>query len=489
MEPGKNLSQRSVKSGVWLIISKVSERIFSFIRLVILARLLAPYDFGLMGVALLTMSILETFSQTGFQSALIQKKEDTDSYLNTAWTVSILRGLILFVILYFISPYAAIFFKAPQAKLIIQLIGFSILLSSFNNIGIIYFRKELEFNKEFIYQLSGTLADFIVAVAAAIILKNVWALVFGLLAGNAIRLILSYHLHPYRPHFNLEPKKIKNLSNFGKWIFGSSIVVFLATQGDDLFVSKILGIVALGFYQMAFRLANLPSSEIGILSRIAFPIYSKLQDDLPKLKNAYLKMIRLFGFLTVPLAGGIFLLAPQFTQIFLGDKWTPIIPALRILAISSLIREIIGTSGSLFSAKGRPDIDFKMNFIRVVTLAITIYPLTMIGGITGTSVAVLLAICACLPISLIGTIKLSGVRIYDYIKIFLPPLFATFVMSGVIIILGKFINQFQLIGFFSSVSLGIITFFSCMLLLNKWIDYPIFKDLNFIFKLLKPEKT
>jgi O-antigen/teichoic acid export membrane protein len=239
---------------------------------------------------------------------------------------------------------------------------------------------------------------------------------------------------------------------------------------------------------MAFRFANLPSSEVGILSRIAFPVYSKLQDDLPKLKNAYLKMVKLFAFLAIPLAGGIFLLAPQLTQIFLGNKWMPIVPALKILAISSLIREIIGTSGALFNAKGRPDIDFKINLIRVITLAITIYPLTMMWKITGTSLAVLLAICACLPMFLFEVTKLSDLKINDYTKVFLPPFFATFVMSVIIFIFGKFLNQFQLIGFFISVFFGIITFLGCIFLFHKWTDYSIFKDLIFIFKSLKSKQ-
>jgi len=167
--PGETLSQKVVKGGFWVFFLRIVNRGFSLVRLIILARILSPDDFGLMGIALLTMSTLETFSQTGFQAALIQKKEDIRSYLNSAWTVLILRGTILFVILYFIAPYAAIFFNTPEAKPIIRVIGFAILFKAFTNIGVTYFQKELEFNKEFIYQFSGTLADFIVAISAVLI--------------------------------------------------------------------------------------------------------------------------------------------------------------------------------------------------------------------------------------------------------------------------------------------------------------------------------
>ena len=202
---GKSLSQRTVRGGLWVFSLRIVRQLFGVTRLIILARFLYPDDFGLMGIALLTMSTLETFSQTGFQAALIQKKEDIKTYLDAAWTILVLRGLILFSILYLIAPYAATFFDAPEAKLIIRVIGISVLFQALTNIGVIYFQKELEFNKEFIYQFAGTLADFIVAISAVIILKNVWALVFGLLAGNAVKCFVSHLIHPYNPRlkFNL----------------------------------------------------------------------------------------------------------------------------------------------------------------------------------------------------------------------------------------------------------------------------------------------
>jgi len=255
------------------------------------------------------MATLETFSQTGFQDALIQKKEDTKSYLDAAWTVLILRGFILFAILYLIAPYAAAFFEAPEAKSIIQVIGLAVLLQAFTNIGVIYFHKELEFNKAFIYQFAGTLADFIVAVSAVLILGTVWALVFGLLAGNVARCFMSYVIHPYRPLLSSDLGKAKELFGFGKWILGSSILIFLITQGDDIFVGKLLGVTALCFYQMAYRISNMPATEIThVISRVTFPIYSKLQDDIHKVKEAYLKVLQVTAFLSFPIACFIFVL-------------------------------------------------------------------------------------------------------------------------------------------------------------------------------------
>ena len=252
----ESLSRRVVKSGFWVFALRITDRVFYLTRLIILARILSPNDFGLLGIAMLAMLTLENFSQTGFQVALIQKKENIEDYLNSAWTIGILRGVVLFSILYFIAPYVAVFFNVPPAKPVIQVIGLSILLQAFTNIGIVYFQKELQFNKQFVYQLSGSLADFIVAVSTALILRSVWALVFGLLAGNFVRLIMSYFIHPYRPRIRLDFVKAKELFGFGKWILGSSILMFLITQGDDAFVGKFLGATMLGFAHSPWQCYN-----------------------------------------------------------------------------------------------------------------------------------------------------------------------------------------------------------------------------------------
>jgi lipopolysaccharide exporter len=179
--PGKGLYQRAVRSGIWVFSLRIFERALSVVKLVVLARILVPNDFGLMGIALLAMTCLETFSQTGLQQALIQKKEGTEKYLDVAWTFLLIRNLAIFAILFIGAPYIAMFFDTPKVTPIMRIIGIFLLfggpggIGGFANIGVLYFQKEPEFNKQFIYHLTGTLADFIVSVTAAIVLRSVWA--------------------------------------------------------------------------------------------------------------------------------------------------------------------------------------------------------------------------------------------------------------------------------------------------------------------------
>jgi O-antigen/teichoic acid export membrane protein len=420
------------------------EQVLGVIRLIILARILSPNNFGLMGIALLAMSALETFSQTGFAQALIQKKEKTEKYLDAAWTFMLIRNIALFAILFLGAPYIAYFFEAPEASLLMRVIGISLLFGSsggiggFANIGILYFQKELEFNKQFIYRLTGTLADFVVAVSSAIILKSIWALVFGLLAGNIVRFFVGYLIHPYRPRLNFDFDKARELYTFGKWILGSSVLVFLITQGDDIFVGKLLGVTMLGFYQMAYRISNMPATEIThVISQVTFPAYSKLQDNIPKLREAYLKTLQLTAFISIPLAGGIFILAPDFTKIFLGEQWMPMVPAMQVIALWGLSRSIAATTGPLFNGIGKPRINTWLQLAKLILIAIFIYPLTMLWDITGTALAVVAAALCIDPVCVYLVAKILQCKAWDTVKTILLPAISTMIMLFCMTILNK----------------------------------------------------
>jgi len=450
MEINESIAPRVIKGGFWIFLLRFTERILSIVKLIILARILAPHDFGLMGIALLTVSILDTFSEPGFRAALVQKKENIRPYLDSAWTFLIIRGFILFIILYFSAPYAAIFFKSPQATHIIQVSGFSRIIGVFANIGCIYLQKEWEFNKIFIYRISTSMAEFIVAISCALVLRNVWALVFGLLAAKLVGLILSYIIHPYRPHLDFNLRKAKELFGFGKWILGSSVLIFLITQGDDIFVGKFLGAAALGLYQMAYRISNMPATEIThVISQVTFPAYSKMQDNIPRLREAYLRVLRFTSFLSFPIAGLIFVLAPDFTKIFLGEKWLPMVPAMKVLVIWGAIRSIGATTGPVFQAVGKPKILTKLQFWHLIALVISIYPLSARWGILGTSWAVVIAVVIPVLAAFYLTIKVLKCKIQKFFETMgLPLINMVFIILLISFLKICFTNNTRLLVFF-----------------------------------------
>ena len=604
------LHARVAKGGVWIILLRIIQQLMAVARLIILARLLAPSDFGIFGIAMLTMATLDMFTQTGFRVALVQKKHNTESYLNTAWTLGIIRSSILFVVIFTFAPFVILFFdgsaklqpndfsepdklvykllldQSPPSKfinenlsdetrqklleysgeipvpdhlltslttdmnliielkqldnepsfssiltkerpqklignyrptsdqarinrllleetfadeiqkkiidlknaiLILQVIGASLFLGAFSNIGTIYFTKDLNFYKQFLQEIGGTTVNVAVAITIALLYKSVWALVLGRLAGQFFQFVLSYILHPYRPHLHLEWAKAKELWNFGKWILGSSIIGFLFTQGDDIFVGKVVGITALGLYQFAYHLASLPATEIThIISRVTFPAYSKLQDNLPKLKDAYLKVLTLTAFISLPLAGIIFILTPEFVILFLKEKWLEMIPAMQILAIFGCSRSLGATRGPLLQAVKKVHLSTKLQFARLVLLAIVIYPLTKQFGITGTALAILITDFCAKPFGIYIGIKITHSGLWEILRPTFYPLISTIMMT--VTVAGckyLFIETATYASFFTLAATGILTYIGTTLALIRLYNYQIINIIQDQFKSLR----
>ncbi|MFH1061438.1 MAG: lipopolysaccharide biosynthesis protein [Candidatus Omnitrophota bacterium] len=386
-----SLARKIVHGGMWMFLLRIIEKLLGLIRLIVVARLLSPKDFGLLGVAALITAILNIFFESGFNQALIYKKEKIKKFLNTAWTVQVLRGLFIFAIIYLIAPFAATFFNEPKSLNIIRVFAFTQVIDGFKNIGLIYFQKEIEFKKQFLCSIIPEIIALIATIWTAYILHNVWALVIGAIVCSVFILIFSYLMQPYRPKFEFDFNKFKSLMSFGKWVIGYGILGFLILQGDDILVGKVLGAAALGLYQMAYRISNLPATQIThVIIQVTFPAYAKLQDDIPRLREAYLRVLKIIAFVSFPLAGLIFIFCPIFTNIFFGEKWMAMVPAMQVLSAFGLIRSLTATTGPIFIGLGKPKIMTYLSSIQLIIMVIIIYPLTKKWGILGTAIATLI---------------------------------------------------------------------------------------------------
>lgn len=481
-----SIFHKVIRGGSWVLALRFVEKGLSTVKIIILARILSPNDLGLFGIALLTLSILEAFSQTGFNTALIQKKGDTKGYLDSAWSMSVLRGLILFSLLYFLAPYAAIFFYAPESSKIIQVLAFTIVLKGFNNIGIVYFQKELEFRKMFICCSVPTIIEFVTVVSLAFVLQNVWSLIIGQLVGSIAAFITGYLVHPYRPKIKFEKSKIKELFSFGKWIMWSTILFFFITQGDDLFVARFLGVTALAFYQLAFRIANIPTTEIAhLFSQVTFPAYSKMQDNLPRLKESYLRVLRLVSFLSLPISGLILVLATEFTTIFLGEKWLDMVPTMQVLVLSGLVRSIANTAGSVFTAVGKPKIDTILSLIRLLVMAVLIYPLSVKWGIFGTAFAILCAIFIAYIGYIYNILNITKCGLINYFKLIIIPFVNTIIFVLLLYYLKRIYPIVDVIDFTLYVLIAIFMYIGFAYIYDRYQKYQMVKLVIDCFKSIK----
>lgn len=478
LSPGRTLTQRVVRGGLWVFGFQVVARLLSLLRTVVLARVLAPSDFGLFGIALLVLSVLETSTETGFQAALIQKEVSIKRYLDTAWTVQVLRGALLSLVVFGIAPYVALFFAEPVATRLLRVLALSVLFRGFTNIGVVYFAKELEFNKHFVFQLLGTLADLSVTTLAALVLRNVWALILGRFAGSLTRLLVSYVLHPYRPRLQWDVGKARELYSFGRWMFASAVLVFLLTQGDDVFVGKLLGAAALGLYQMAYTISNLPSTELtSVLNRVTFPAFSKVQSNPTRLRRLFLRSFSIAAAVAIPIAGEIFVLAEELTWVLLGPQWMPMVPTMQVLAVWGCIRALGGSTSPLLQALGRPHLITLFHLIMVVLLIISIYPLTMQWGILGTGLAVAVGnfIVHWFRYPIIAReIQSPSWAIY---RLVLLPFIATVAMVGATFVLKSSLGIFvspSLWGLIVLSGFGIAIYILVMYLFRRFLHYDLF---------------
>ncbi|MFC7140326.1 lipopolysaccharide biosynthesis protein [Halosimplex aquaticum] len=433
------LRERVIHSGIWATLLNVSDQVLRLLMTLILANLLSPSAFGVVAMAMIAIAVLTTFTTIGFNEALIQHEEDNvDSYLNTAWVAKSIRGAVLMVLMFTLAPFAAEFFDEPLVTPTLRALSIIPLLNGVVNPAVVYFKKDLRFRKQFVYQISGTAANFVVALTGAYILGNLWAIVLGALAGELFQVLASYAIDDFRPRVEFNSTMARELFSFGKWIQGSTIVVFIATRGDDLFVGWLLASGALGLYQIAFRYANAPTRELThVITRVAFPTYSKLKADKQTLKRAFTLTIEATLLVSIPVAVGIILIAPEFVHVFLGKEWMEMIPALQVLAVSGVIRTLAATGGSLFKGFGVPRWDFWMNVPRTLTIVATIWPLTERFGITGTAISITLGLAMTLPIWFYKTRDITEIPVSGYLRSILTPILAVLIMTPPVLYVKK----------------------------------------------------
>lgn len=390
--PTGSTKDKAVRGSVWLFAMRGFGRGIHLIKLAVLARLLAPGDFGLMGIALLVMYATERFSRLGFDEALIQHTEErVDEYLDTVWVMKIIRGVALGVIMYISAPLIAEFFDESRVRGLVQALAVLPPLRGAVNPGMIYFRKELNFHKQFAFGTAGNVTNFGASLIYAYFSPTVWALVVGNVIEEMVRLVLSYILHEYRPQLGFDSDNAKEMFAYGKWLTASGGILFFLNQGDDAFVGWFLGASALGFYQMAFRFGNAPATELtNVLSNVLFSTFSKLKGDLEQLRSAFTQSLQLVSLVSFPASIGIIIVAPVFVPIVLGDRWIPLIEELQILAATGMIRSLGGVFNNLFKSIDKPDVNTKIRGFRLVMLGALIWPLSAQFGTEGTAVAVTL---------------------------------------------------------------------------------------------------
>lgn len=338
---------------VWMSLMRFGIKGLGLINTVVLARLLVPDDFGLVAIAMSVISALELMRAFGFDVALIQGQDLDRSHYDTAWTFNILFGLGVAFPLLIVAPVAGSVFNEPRLPAVLQLLAVGIFVSGFENVGVVAFRKDLAFHKEFVMRVVQKACNVAITLPLAFALKSYWALVIGMVSGNVLAVLVSYYAHSFRPRLSLAARG--HLFSFSKWLLATNVIWFARDRIPEYVLARVIGAGGLGLFTVSLEISNLPTTElISPINRAVFPAYAKLAHNPNELAQGFLNVIGLIVLVALPAGFGIAVTSGLIVDVVLGPNWSAAAPAISVLAIFGALNALTTNCGAVFYALGRP---------------------------------------------------------------------------------------------------------------------------------------
>jgi len=252
---------REMFSGtLWVVAARWDIRGIGLVSTVVLARLLTPHDFGVVALAMLVVGMIEVLSDTGMVVYIIRHPDPQRSHFDTVFTMRLIVGVLLAAVIYLAAPWGAAFFSEPEIETAIRILALRPLLYGLENPGIIWFRKNMRFSKDFEFMVLNKAVTFVVTVTAAVILRNHWALVIGILAGGVIATLQSYPMHPFRPRLSLA--EVRHMWGFSAWMLLVNLLEFANNKLDEIIIGRVRSTTEMGYYNVGSDVAATPVQEI-----------------------------------------------------------------------------------------------------------------------------------------------------------------------------------------------------------------------------------
>jgi lipopolysaccharide exporter len=381
-------TKTAIKGFSWLTLFRVITRAVSFVKAIILARFITPSQFGVFGIVMLVLSFIEVITETGVNVFLVQEKEGIDRYLSTAWIVSILRGTIIALGMIISSPFVAGFFNTPEAQILIVIASLIPFLRGFINPAVVKFQKELRFKNESIYRTILLLIEITSTIILLYFYPQTISLILGILVGVVAEVIISFTFIKPRPRLEFNKEYLNLVVHQGKWVTGTVILNYIYERGDNITVGRMINAHALGIYDMGYRFAMLPVTEIAeMLGRVIFPVYVNISEDYERFKKAFLRTLGATALLVVPIGCLFFFFPREIVHLVLGDKWIEVVPVLQVLSVLGVVKAIMNVAHyMLLSVKMQKQITY-ITLVGVFGMFSTIIPLVQHFGILGAAYA------------------------------------------------------------------------------------------------------
>jgi O-antigen/teichoic acid export membrane protein len=405
-------SKSIIRGFSWAAILNAIAMAVSFVKIVLLSHFIfGPAEFGIFGVGVVVLGVLELITETGINVFLIQETEPLATYLDTAWVVSIIRGFLIAIILGILAYPISVFYKIPSHWTFILAFSLLPLIRGFLNPAIANLQKNLKFREDSIYRfLISVVGDFAIIIFA-FTTHSLFSFVIGMMASAIVELILTFVFIKEKPSFSFDMKHVRKIINRGRWVTLALIFDYLFEHGDDLAVGKILNVASLGIYQNSYNIAILPEKAIGQqLGKVTFPVYIKFLDDKLRLRRAFSRTFFVTLLLVLPFGAALFFLSDPIIKLVLGNKWLAAIPVLRVLALFAVARVISSLFHPLFLAFKKQRYITISTLVSILVLAISVVPFTKIYGISGAALAALIGSIAGIPVDFYYFYKLTNIN-------------------------------------------------------------------------------
>jgi PST family polysaccharide transporter len=362
-----NLTQRTIKGIIWAYAAYIVGRLLTIVTTAILARILVPGDFGLIGFSLVLLAFMEVVRGFGINDALIYTDDNLEDAAATAFVMNIGIGAVQTLVMVLLAPLSTRFFDDSRIVDVIRLMSLTFLIDGLGRTHDALLQKELEFRRRFMPDLASAIIKGIASIALAWSGAGVWSLVIGNLVGAATRTLGKWLVLGWMPRLKFYIDRARELWGYGFYILGFELLNVALEQADQFMIGTFLGAVQLGYYTIAVRIPEMVIANFSIvLTRVIFPSFAKMKDDRSQLIAGFLGTTKYTAFVTVPMGLGMATVAPELIRVVFGDQWENSINFLRVLALLGTMVTLPWSAGDVLKAIGRPDISTKMLLIEAL---------------------------------------------------------------------------------------------------------------------------
>lgn len=456
-----------LKGFFWLSIGTFVGQSISWISTIIVIRLLLPKDYGLMAMAGSVIALLMTFSELGIGSSIVHAERMTEKEIRQIYGFVISSSLVVWLVCHLSAPLVALFYKEHDLVPILRVMNVNFILIALYMVPQSLFIREMNFKSKTGIDVSAQIGSAVVTLILALIGMGVWALVIGTLALNVIKAIAfnAARSDRFRPLFNFNGSG--KIITYGVTMTGSRLLYSFYNQADLIIVGRFLGQHALGIYAVALNLASIPAEKVlPLINQISFTSYSRIQDDMDRIRRNLLRTTRVIAFSGFPIFWGMAAVAPEAIPLILGPKWGTAVVPFQLLCIMLPLKALGPVLASTVNAIG----EAKVNLINTAVTAVVMAIAFLIGvrhGIIGVCLAWIIAYPAVFLGTCLHNLRVLRLPIKQYLSEISFPLSASFVMVSVIFLFKKILIISPLYSVILLISFGIVSYLGMTLTFKK----------------------